>query len=74
MDWEYSMLCFSRIPKACHGWTPLQCLGVTKLKGQSYQTHSRRIKKAQTSELMQFALQDQPLQLCLVGMVTRVSR
>lgn len=53
---------------------PLKYLGVTKLKAQSYETNSKQIKKAQTSELMQFVLQEQSLQLCLVGMVTRVSR
>lgn len=53
---------------------PLEYLGVTKLKGKSYKTNSRRIKKAQTIKLMQLVLQEQSLQLCLVGMVTRVSR
>lgn len=50
---------------------PLEYLGVTKLKGQSYETNSRQMKKAQTRELVQLVLQEQCLQLCLVGMITR---
>lgn len=64
MDWEYQYALLYQDPKGMSWldtpWILLRFLTfkLQNLKGQSYETNSRQIKKAQTREWVQLVLQE----------------